>query len=74
MGGAGTSTSIGVTGHVLSQMSISTILQEVVVPPSQPTSFPTTLRVTQTTIGYHVPFFLLSFMLPLGNIMECQLQ
>lgn len=75
--GVGILTSIGVTTPIASQKSVSTMLPKVVVPPPQPTSFPTTLRVTQTIIGDPSPSFLPSFTFPklVRNIhMASQLQ
>lgn len=61
---------------VISQMSVSTILPEVMVPPPQSTSFPTTPRVTQTSIGDLLLSYQVSrYPLVVENIrMTCQLQ
>lgn len=65
--GACTSTTIGAATLFVTQMSDSTTLLKVMVPPPQVTSIPTTLRVTQGIIGDHRPSFLPSFTLRLSS-------
>lgn len=75
-GGTGTSITVEVSALAISQTLVSPMTLKIVVPPQQPTSFLTTLRVTQTIIGDNKHPFLPGFMLPLvaGNIhTACQL-